>query len=118
MTAIPDAQGYVPPESCNAHYGFYPSWPANLFFAAAFFLSGLVHAAQLVAARNGPHGLCWAVIVMGALWEHVCFVLRTAGALRQQDGGLVAGAAVLFLLAPVCMFSFCFFSFCFSLVFG
>ncbi len=31
-------------------------------------------------------------------------MLRTAGAFDQQDGGLVVGAAVLFLLAPVCEF--------------
>ena len=97
-TAIPDPQGYVPPSACNAHYGFYPSWQANLFFAVAFFLSGGAHIAQLLAHRKP---FCW-VLVTGAVWEHVCFVLRTAGALDQQDGGLVAGGAVLFLLAPVC----------------
>ncbi|KAH6843205.1 RTA1 like protein-domain-containing protein [Chaetomium sp. MPI-CAGE-AT-0009] len=96
-TATPDRHGYVPPTACNANYGFYPSWEWNLVFAIGFFLASLLHIAQLLATRKW---FCW-VAVMGALWEYACFVLRTLGALDQQNGGLVVGGTLLFLLAPL-----------------
>src|SRR5690242_9085652 len=110
-TAIPDNQGYVPPDACNANYGFYPSWEWNLFFAIAFFLTSLLHIAQLLASRKW---FCW-VVVTGSLWEYGCFVLRTLGAFDQQQSAFVVVSSLLFLLAPLCMFLFSssFFSFCY-----
>ncbi|KAK3291357.1 RTA1 like protein-domain-containing protein [Chaetomium fimeti] len=96
-TATPDHHGYVPPTACNANYGFYPSWEWNLVFAIGFFLASLLHIAQLLATRKW---FCW-VVVMGALWEYACFVLRTLGAFDQQNGGLVVVSTLLFLLAPL-----------------
>ncbi|EGX94800.1 RTA1 domain protein [Cordyceps militaris CM01] len=92
-TAVPDKFGHVPPESCNANYGFYPQWQDNLVFAALF---GLVTAAHLAQAIR----FCW-VIIMGASWECICFVLRTLGARDQQNSTYVMLSTLIFLLAPL-----------------
>ncbi len=51
-TAIPDKYGFVPPDSCNANYGFYPSWEWNLVFAIAFALTSLAHVVQAIIFRK------------------------------------------------------------------
>src|SRR4051794_10295906 len=51
-TAIPDSNGYVPPSSCNANYGFYPSWEWNLAFAIFFGLTTLAHVVQMFVYRK------------------------------------------------------------------
>lgn len=103
-TAIPDHHGYVPPTACNANYGFYPSWEWNLVFTIGFFLASLFHIAQMLASRKW---FCW-VLVMGALWEYACFMLRTLGAFDQQNGTFVVVGTLLFLLAPLCELFFLF----------
>lgn len=45
-TAIPDENGYVPPNACNANYGFYPRWEDNTAFAIAFFMTTTAHVVQ------------------------------------------------------------------------
>lgn len=45
-TAMPDENGYVPPDACNANYGFYPRWEDNTAFAIAFFMATTAHVAQ------------------------------------------------------------------------
>ena len=45
-TALPDENGYVPPNACNANYGFYPRWEDNTAFAVAFFMTTTAHVAQ------------------------------------------------------------------------
>lgn len=107
-TALPSRHGYVPPTACNANYGFHPSWEWNLALAIAFFLTTLLHVAQMLASRKW---FCW-VVVMGGLWELVCFVLRTLGAFDQQVVGFVVGSSILFLLAPLCEFFSFFFLGC------
>jgi hypothetical protein len=51
-TAVPDKYGYVPPESCNANYGFYPNWEDNTAFAVAFGLSTVAHLAQAIFLKQ------------------------------------------------------------------
>lgn len=51
-TAIPDENGYVPPESCNANYGFYPRWQDNLAFALAFGVTTTIHLSQAIIFRK------------------------------------------------------------------
>jgi hypothetical protein len=51
-TAIPDANGYVPPSACNANYGYYPSWSWNLAFAVLFGLTTLIHLVQTFVYRK------------------------------------------------------------------
>ncbi|PKK53922.1 hypothetical protein CI102_1171, partial [Trichoderma harzianum] len=96
-TAVPDTNGYVPPAACNANYGFYPQWEDNAAFAIAFGLTTCAHLAQAVTLKKP---FCW-VIIMGALWECVCFILRTLGAKDQQNSTYVTLSTLLFLLAPL-----------------
>ncbi|GJN80164.1 hypothetical protein PLIIFM63780_003688 [Purpureocillium lilacinum] len=96
-TAIPDKNGYVPPDSCNANYGFYPRWEDNVAFAIAFGLATAAHLAQSIILKKP---FCW-VIIMGALWECICFVLRALGAKDQQESIYVTLSTLLFLLAPL-----------------
>jgi len=51
-TAIPDKNGYVPPDSCNANYGFYPRWEDNVAFAIAFGLATAAHLAQSIILKK------------------------------------------------------------------
>lgn len=51
-TAIPDKNGHVPPDACNANYGFYPSWEDNLAFALAFGITTVLHLAQAVVFKK------------------------------------------------------------------
>ena len=39
---------------------------------------------------------------MGSLWECLCFILRTLGAVDQQNSTYVVVGTLLFLLAPLC----------------
>ncbi|KAL9487834.1 hypothetical protein ACSS6W_000111 [Trichoderma asperelloides] len=96
-TAVPDANGYVPPDACNANYGFYPRWEDNAAFAIAFSLTTCAHLAQAIVLKKS---FCW-VIIMGALWECFCFILRTLGAKNQQNSTYVTVSTLLFLLAPL-----------------
>ncbi|KAJ9414329.1 hypothetical protein QL093DRAFT_2106797 [Fusarium oxysporum] len=83
-TAAPDKYGYVPPDSCNANYGFYPNWEDNTAFAVAFGLSTVAHLAQAIILKQK---FCW-VIVMGASWECICFIARALGARGPAASGL------------------------------
>lgn len=51
-TAVPDENGFVPPDSCNANYGFYPQWEDNLAFALGFGVTTIVHLAQAVVFKK------------------------------------------------------------------
>lgn len=99
-TAIPDANGHVPIDACNAYYAFYPSFEWNLVFAVLFGLTTIAHFGQAIHFRKR---FCW-VVIMGALWECLAFILRARGARDQQNLGLVVGASLLLLLAPLCMY--------------
>ncbi|RSM09307.1 hypothetical protein CEP52_004150 [Fusarium oligoseptatum] len=96
-TATPDKYGYVPPESCNANYGFYPQWEDNTAFAVAFGLSTVAHLVQATILKKS---FCW-IIIMGALWECVCFILRALGARGQQESTYMIVSTLLLLLAPL-----------------
>lgn len=51
-TAIPDPNGYVPPDACNANYGFYPRWGDNAAFAIVFGLTTCAHLAQAIVLKK------------------------------------------------------------------
>jgi hypothetical protein len=57
-TAVPDKYGYVPPDSCDANYGFYPNWEDNTAFAVAFGLSTVAHLAQAIILKQVLSSLC------------------------------------------------------------
>lgn len=52
ITAVPDKNGYVPPEACNANYGFYPKWEDNCAFAVFFGLTTAAHLVQAVLYKK------------------------------------------------------------------
>ncbi|KAL7905192.1 RTA1 like domain-containing protein [Trichoderma velutinum] len=51
-TAVPDTNGYVRPDACNANYGFYPRWEDNAAFAIAFGLTTCAHLAQAITLKK------------------------------------------------------------------
>jgi hypothetical protein len=51
-TAIPDKYGYVPSDSCNSYYNFYPNYGANMAFAILVGLSTLMHIIQAIIYRK------------------------------------------------------------------
>ncbi|OAL53937.1 hypothetical protein IQ07DRAFT_629082 [Pyrenochaeta sp. DS3sAY3a] len=96
-TAIPDANGYVPPEACNAQWSYSPSFAAAVAFTVLFGLGTLAHILLAILHRKP---FCW-VIVMGATWEFVAFILRSIGSRDQQKQSYAIGSQLLFLLAPL-----------------
>ncbi|MCJ1391639.1 hypothetical protein MMC18_004504 [Xylographa bjoerkii] len=97
QTITPDANGYVPPGTCNALYKFYPSFAAALVFSILFGAATLLHIGQ-AAAHKKP--FCW-VIIMGGLWETGSFITRTLSTRAQQDSALALISELLVLLAPL-----------------
>lgn len=54
-TAVPDPNGYVPPDACNANYGFYPNWQENMGFAVVFGIITITHLGQTVGFKKVNH---------------------------------------------------------------
>lgn len=48
----PDKNGYVPPEACNAYYGYYPSFAAAIIIAVIFGLALAAHLIQGIMYRK------------------------------------------------------------------
>lgn len=99
MTATPDKNGYVPPDSCNAFYAYYPSFGAASLASALFALATISH---IILAIHHKKGFCW-VVTMGTLWEFLSFGIRTISTRHQQNKSLATQSFVLFALAPLCM---------------
>ncbi|MCJ1318600.1 hypothetical protein MMC15_003930 [Xylographa vitiligo] len=97
QTITPDANGYVPPGTCNALYKFYPSFATALIFSIFFGVVTLLHIGQ-AAGHKKP--FCW-VIIMGGLWETGSFITRTFSTRAQQETGLALTSELLVLLAPL-----------------
>ncbi|CAH0024460.1 unnamed protein product [Clonostachys rhizophaga] len=96
-TAVPDENGYVPSDACNANYGFYPSFAANCAFAVVFGISFTAHFVQAIAWKKR---FCW-VLLMGVSWELLAFILRTVGSKDQQNTAYAIAGELFFLLAPL-----------------
>lgn len=52
QTTTPDANGYVPPGTCNAFWDYYPSFVAAAVFACLFGSLMLVHACQAIRTNK------------------------------------------------------------------
>jgi hypothetical protein len=61
ITMTPDKNGWVPYEACNAHYAYYPSFAAALFFTVVFALSLIAHITQ--ASTYKKWKLCWPLVM-------------------------------------------------------
>jgi hypothetical protein len=98
QTITPDKNGYVPPGTCNSNYLYYPSYTAAVALAVVFGFIAFLHTTQAVLYKKSS---CW-VVIMGALWEFVGYVTRSASTKNQQSTGLVFVSQILILLSPVC----------------
>ncbi|RAH41681.1 RTA1 domain-containing protein [Aspergillus brunneoviolaceus CBS 621.78] len=96
-TVSPDANGYVPPDQCNALYQYYPSFGAALAFSVLF---GILMVTQFVQATIHKAGFVW-VILMSAIGECVGFITRTLSTRSQQDTTLATITQLFILLSPL-----------------
>ncbi|PYI16835.1 hypothetical protein BO99DRAFT_475420 [Aspergillus violaceofuscus CBS 115571] len=96
-TVSPDANGYVPPDQCNALYQYYPSFGAALAFSVLF---GVLMITHFIQATIHKAGFVW-VILMSAIWECVGFVTRTLSTRSQQDTTLATITQLFILLSPL-----------------
>lgn len=99
-TVSPDANGYVPPDQCNALYQYYPSFGAALAFSVLF---GILMVTHFVQATIHKAGFVW-VILMSAIWECVGFITRTLSTRSQQDTTLATITQLFILLSPLCAY--------------
>lgn len=106
-TAIPDKYGHVPITACNAYYNFNPSFSAALAVAVLFALLTLAHLALAILTKKR---YAW-VLLMGATWETLAFILGALGAHHQQNLGFALAHQLLFLLAPLWINAFVYMTF-------
>ncbi|EAW11682.1 RTA1 domain-containing protein [Aspergillus clavatus NRRL 1] len=96
-TIAPDKNGWVPPTECNALYLYYPSFGAAIAFS---FIFGVVMIAHFVQATIYKTGFVW-VILMGATWECIGFVVRVLSTRDQQNSTLALITQLFILLSPL-----------------
>ncbi|KAI1864074.1 hypothetical protein JX265_007370 [Neoarthrinium moseri] len=108
ITAVPGHNGHVDDLSaCNAYYNYDPQFAPAVAVAVIFgFLFG-VHLFQGFAYKKR---YTW-VVIMGAAWETVGFILHSLGSKDQQQIGYATGWNILFLLAPLWINAFVYMTF-------
>ncbi|OTB00507.1 hypothetical protein M426DRAFT_33304, partial [Hypoxylon sp. CI-4A] len=97
QTMEPDANGYLPPGTCNALWDYYPSFSAALALTILFGLLAVTHLYQAIAYRKK---FCW-VIVMASFWETMAYLFRTVSTRYQQNTGIYLVFQILILLSPL-----------------
>ncbi|KAL4811792.1 RTA1 like protein-domain-containing protein [Aspergillus spinulosporus] len=101
-TVSPDANGYVPPDQCNALYNYYPSFAAAVAFSVLF---GILMIAHFIQATTYKAGFVW-VILMGAVWECSGYAARAVSTKDQQDTTVLTITELFILLAPILVNAF------------
>ncbi|EOD51650.1 putative rta1 domain protein [Neofusicoccum parvum UCRNP2] len=96
-TAVPGKYGNVPFDACNSYYNFNPEFAPAVAVAVIFGLITVAHVALAVVFKKR---YCW-VIIMGATWETIAFILHALGAHDQQNVGYATAHQLLYLLAPL-----------------
>ncbi|KAI0836543.1 RTA1 like protein-domain-containing protein [Hypoxylon sp. FL0890] len=89
QTIKPDANGYLPPGTCNALWDYYPSFSAALAFTVIFGLLTIAHLYEAIAYRK----------VIEVLWAGFRSVLK----LRARDfagNGHIVLARMIYFFAP------------------
>ncbi|KAI1208639.1 RTA1 like protein-domain-containing protein [Annulohypoxylon truncatum] len=104
QTIEPDANGYLPPGTCNALWDYYPSFSAALAFAILFGLLTLAHLYQGIAYRKK---FCW-VIVMASFWETMAYLFRTVSTRYQSNTAIYLVFQIFILLSPLWVNAFCY----------
>lgn len=97
ITATPGPNGNVPVDSCNSYYNYDPQFAPAVAVTVIFGLLTVVHIIEAFIYRKR---YMW-VLIMGALWETIAFILHSLGTRDQQKVGYATVWQILFLLAPL-----------------
>ncbi|KAE8151537.1 hypothetical protein BDV25DRAFT_138772 [Aspergillus avenaceus] len=95
-TIAPDKNGWVPASECNALYLYYPSLEAAVAFSVLF---GFLMVSHFIQATVHKTAFVW-VILMGATWECIGFVIRAVSTRDQQSTTLATMTQLFILLSP------------------
>jgi hypothetical protein len=116
QTIEPDANGHLPPGTCNALWNYYPSFGAALAFALLFGALIIAHIYQASRYKKVrvhlkptpkaytltmPKKFCW-VIIMAAIWETLAYMFRTVSTRHQMNNGIYLLSQIFVLLSPLC----------------
>ncbi|KAI0383618.1 RTA1 like protein-domain-containing protein [Hypomontagnella monticulosa] len=107
VTAVPGPNGHVPVDACNSYYNFDPQFAPAVAVATLF---GLLTGAHIVEAFIFRKRYAW-VLIMGATWETIAFILHSLGARDQQQIAYATAWQILFLLAPLWINAFVYMTF-------
>ncbi|KAK6076447.1 RTA1 domain-containing protein [Seiridium cupressi] len=108
VKATPGPNGYVSDlNACNAYYNYDPQFAPAVAVAVIFGLFLGVHIVQGFAYKKK---YTW-VVIMGAAWETLAFILHSLGTKDQQQIGYATGWNILFLLAPLWINAFVYMTF-------
>ncbi|KAK8091781.1 hypothetical protein PG997_002142 [Apiospora hydei] len=107
VKAIPGPNGHVPVDACNSYYNFDPKFEPAVAVAILFGIFTLIHLVLGIAYRKK---FSW-VLIMGATWETISFVLHALGSKDQQNIAYASAAQILFLLAPLWINAFVYMTF-------
>lgn len=105
--ATPGPNGNVPITACNSYYNYDPQFAPAVAVAVIFGVLTGVHLVEAVAFRKR---YTW-VLIMGALWETIAFVVHSLGSKDQQQIAYATVWNVLFLLAPLWINAFAYMTF-------
>ncbi|KAL2258968.1 hypothetical protein VTK26DRAFT_7516 [Humicola hyalothermophila] len=107
VSATPGPNGNVPIWACNSYYNYDPQFAPAVAVAVIFGIFTGVHIFEGIAYKKR---FSW-VVIMGALWETLGFMLHSLGAKDQQQIGYATGWNLLFLLAPLWINAFAYMTF-------
>ncbi|KAL2799382.1 RTA1 like protein-domain-containing protein [Aspergillus keveii] len=93
----PNSVGYVPPGGCGNILLYEASFAAAVLFAVLFGLTTIVHIVQAFIYKKR---YAW-VLIMGALWELLAFIMRSLFAKNQNKDAYNTPFTIFFLLAPI-----------------
>lgn len=125
-TAVPGKYGNVPFDACNSYYNFDPQFAPAVAVAVIFGILTIAHLVLAIVFKKVSPQLktslsqasrvtcqqsyCW-VIIMGATWELVAFIVHALGSHDQQNIGYATAHQLLFLLAPLWINAFVYMTF-------
>ncbi|KAL2132508.1 hypothetical protein VTI74DRAFT_3727 [Chaetomium olivicolor] len=107
VPAKPGPNGNVPITACNSYYNYDPQFGPAVAVAVIFGIFTAVHVFQAFAFRKR---YVW-VLIMGALWETLAFVIHSLGTRDQQQIAYATAWNILFLLAPLWINAFAYMTF-------
>ncbi|KAL4926221.1 RTA1 domain-containing protein [Aspergillus undulatus] len=93
----PNEVGYVPPGACGNILMYEANFAAPVLFSVLFGLTTLAHIFQAFVFKKR---YAW-VVIMGALWELLAFIMRSLFAKNQSKDAYNTPFTIFFLLAPI-----------------